>query len=359
MPFHLPAHRSAMPHRISTRSEPATPGWGSIALIAAAAGLAASFAYVHAKKRETEQANPARGKVIEVDGVRLHYLERGEGAPLVLLHGIGLYSDDFALSGLLGTAAGSHRVIAFDRPGFGHSDRPGDTSWTPEAQARLLHKALRALGVERPVIVGHSWGALVAIALALDYPRYVRAITLVSGYYYPTMRLDAPLAAAPALPLLGQVLRNTVAPLLGRLMWPTLARRMFGPAPVPQRFEQFPAWMSLRPEQLGASATESGMLISAAARLSQRYGQLRLPIAVLAGCEDRVVNPDSHALRFHKDVPHSDLQLEEGCGHMLHYTRPEAILAAVARLEIGARAGDAHIPAWAQQDTEYTGATLH
>ncbi|NHZ64744.1 alpha/beta fold hydrolase [Massilia genomosp. 1] len=352
----MPYNRTAMPHRISTHTEPGTPGWGSIALLAAAAGLAASMVYVHAKKREAEQANPAQGQVIEVDGVRLHYLERGEGLPLVLLHGNGLHSDDFALSGLLDAAAASHRVIVFDRPGFGHSERPGDTSWTPEAQARLIYKALRALGAERPVIVGHSWGALVTLALALNYPRYVRAMTLVSGYYYPTMRLDAPLAAVPALPLLGHVLRNTLAPLLGRLMWPALARRMFGPAPVPERFAHFPAWMSLRPAQLGASAAESGMLMSAAARLSQRYGELRLPIAVLAGCDDQLVSAEAHAVRFHKDVPHSDLQLEEGCGHMLHYAHPDAIMAAVARLEVGARAGYAHIASWAQQDT---GATLH
>ncbi|HEX8615158.1 MAG TPA: alpha/beta hydrolase [Telluria sp.] len=352
----MPYDRTAMPNRLSTHADQGTPGWGSIAMLAAAAGLAASMVYVHAKKREAEQANPAQGKVIEIDGVRLHYLERGEGAPLVLLHGNGLYSDDFALSGLLDAAAESHRVIAFDRPGFGHSDRPGETSWTPEAQARLIYKALRALGVERPVIAGHSWGTLVTLALALDYPRYVRAIALVSGYYYPSVRLDAPLASAPALPLIGRVLRNTVSPLLGRLLWPVLTRRMFGPAPVPESFRQFPKWMSLRPAQLGASAAESGMMISAAARLSQRYGELRLPIAVLAGCGDRVASAEANAVRFHNEVPHSDLQLESDCGHMLHYAHPDLIMAAVAKLEVGTRAGYARVTAWAQQDT---GATLH
>lgn len=352
----MPYKHSAIANDISTRTRPGTPGWACIALLAAAAGLAASAAYVRAKQRETEQAHPAQGKLIEIDGLRLHYLERGQGSPLVLLHGNGLHGNDFALSGLLDAAAESHRVIAFDRPGFGHSERPGATRWTPEAQARLIHQALRALGVERPVIVGHGWGSLVALALALDYPRYVRAIALVSGRYYPSLRLDAQLASAPALPLLGRLLRKTVAPLLGRLLWPALARRLFSPVPVPARFSSFPAWMALRPAQLGASAAESGMLMPAAARLSQRYGELRLPITVLAGCEDRVASARANALRFHKEVPHSDLQLEPGCGHMLHYAHPAAIMAAVARLEVGARAGDAYIPAWAQQET---GATLH
>jgi pimeloyl-ACP methyl ester carboxylesterase len=348
----MPYQHTAMPKRISTRSAPGQPGWGGLALLAAAAGLAASFAYVRARQRQLEQAHPAQGKTIEVDGVRLHYLERGEGAPLVLLHGSGVQADDFALSGLLATAAASHRVIVFDRPGFGHSARPAGIGWTPEAQARLLCKALHALGVERPVIVGHAWGALVGLEMALAYPRYVRALTLVSGAYYPARRLATPLA----MPLLGQLLRNTVAPLLGRLRWPAFTRRLFGPSPVPQRFSQFPAWMSLRPAQLGASAAERAIQRAATARLAQRYGELRLPIALLAGSADRLIDAEAHARRFQRDVPHSELRLAADGGHMLHYTHPHAIMAALARLEVGARAGDAHIPAWARQET---GATLH
>lgn len=304
--------------------------WRTPALLGAA-GLAAAFLFVQAKKKSAEQQNPPAGKFIDVDGVRLHYLEQGEGPALVLLHGNGLFADDFELSGLLALAARSHRVIAFDRPGFGYSERPGNTRWTPEAQARLFYNALHELRVEHPIVVGHSLGTQVALSMALDYPRYVRAIALIGGYFYPSARLDAPLAALPAIPVLGQLYRYTVAPLLGRLMWPGLVRRMFTPEHTPERFERLPKWMALRPGQLGAAAAESGMMIPAAARLSQRYAELTMPVALIAGGGDLVANAEYHSVRLHREISHSELTLEEGVGHMAHYAAPERIMAAVQK----------------------------
>ena len=323
---------------IPTRTSSMPSGWQTAALLGAA-GLAASLLYVQAKRSAAEHDNPPQGKFIEIDGVRLHYIEQGAGPPLVLLHGNGLFANDFDLSGLLDSATQPYRVIAFDRPGFGYSERPADTSWTPEAQARLIYRALHQLGVDRPLIVGHSWGTLVALAMALDYPRYVRAIGLVSGYYYPGPRLDVTLAAAPAVPLLGHLLRYTVAPLLGRLLWPALVKRMFGPAEVPERFRKLPVWMTLRPGQLAAAASESAQMIPAARRLSRRYHELTMPVAVIAGQGDLIASAERHAVRFHDEVPHSELIVEAGVGHMPHYTSPATIMQAVANLEGKLRVG--------------------
>ena len=335
---------------IPTRT-PHAHGWQAAGL--AAAGLAASLLYVQAKKRAVEREHPPQGKFVDVDGVRLHYTERGEGQALVLLHGNGLFASDYDLSGLQESAARSHRVITFDRPGFGYSDRPAHTRWTPEAQARLLYQALHQIGVERPIVIGHSWGTLVALAMALDYPKYVRAITLVSGYYYPSPRIDVPVLAAPAIPGIGQLLRYTVAPLLGRLLWPRLAKRMFAPAAVPQRFGELPKWLSLRPSQLGASAAETAMMVPAARRLSQRYAELTMPVAIIAGNGDKVVDYEHNAVRLHEEIPHSELIIEVGAGHMPHYADPERILEAVARIEAGLVPGAA-IPQHAASS-----ATLH
>lgn len=306
--------------------------WRTPALLAVA-GLAASFAYVQVKKRSAERANPPTGKFVEVDGVRLHYLDQGTGPALVLLHGNGLFAKDFALSGLLGRAAETHRVIAFDRPGFGYSERPSGTTWTPEAQAGLIYQALQLLRIERPIVVGHSWGSIVAMAMALDFPQYVRGVALMSGYFYPSARIDAPLAAVPALPVIGQFLRYTVAPVLGRMMWPGLVAQMFGPAAPPERFDRMPVWMTLRPAQLKASAAESGLMIPAAARLSGRYGELTMPVAIVAGGGDLVVNPEHQSVRLHGDISHSELVVKTGVGHMVHYADPDRIMAAVAKLE--------------------------
>ena len=213
----------------------------SVSLVAGVgAALAASALLVRYRTRHTERAHPPTGRFLEVDGVRLHYVERGDGEPLVLLHGNGTMIDDMTLSGLVDLAAKQYRVIVFDRPGFGHSDRPSHIAWTPEAQARLVRHALTQLRVHRPIVLGHSWGTLVALALALDYPAYVRSLVLVSGYYFPTPRLDVPLSSVPAIPVLGHLLRHSISPWLGRLMWPVVRRKLFGPAPTPKRFERFP-----------------------------------------------------------------------------------------------------------------------
>src|SRR4051812_27126853 len=83
--------------------------------------------------RRAERRNPARGAFIEVDGVRLHYIEKGTGSPVVLLHGNQAMADDFEISGVFDLIAEKHRVIAFDRPGFGYSERPRVMVWTPSA----------------------------------------------------------------------------------------------------------------------------------------------------------------------------------------------------------------------------------
>ncbi|MBV9892246.1 MAG: alpha/beta fold hydrolase, partial [Rhizobacter sp.] len=124
---------------------------------AAIAGAAATAAWVARRARRAERAQPPEGRILHLDGVRLHVVERGEGPPVVLIHGNLVTHRDFDASGIVERLARTHRVIAFDRPGYGHSSRPRDRLWTPSAQAALLHAALRRLGVERPVIVGHSW----------------------------------------------------------------------------------------------------------------------------------------------------------------------------------------------------------
>src|SRR3978361_2176628 len=85
----------------------------------------------------------------EAVDVRLHYVERGQGEPLVLLHGNGSMIQDFESSGLIDMAAKTYHVIVFDRPGYGHSERPRSTIWTPDAQADLIHKALQQIGVSQ------------------------------------------------------------------------------------------------------------------------------------------------------------------------------------------------------------------
>ncbi len=313
---------SVAPHPRAGRSAP---------LLAACVLMAAAALFVRRQTVRAEAANPPRGRFIEVDGVRLHYIERGAGAPLVLLHGNGSMIEELELSGLVDLAAQRYRVIVFDRPGFGHSERPRGRSWTARAQAELLSQALRSLGVEEPaIVVGHSWGTLVAVWMGLLHPEAVARLVLASGYFFPSVRLDVPMFSVPALPIVGDLLRYTFAPIVGRLIKPLLYRRIFAPAPVDPKFNRrFPLWMALRPVSLRAAAAETALMIPTAIRLSRHYAGLQLPVSLVAGVDDRHVSATVQSGGLHRRLPRSRLRLVPGAGHMVHHTRPEAVMAAI------------------------------
>jgi pimeloyl-ACP methyl ester carboxylesterase len=296
----------------------------------ATAGALATLALVNRRlARNAENDNPPAGQFLEVNGVRLHYVERGSGAPLVLLHGNGSMIQDFESSGLIDLAARNYRVIVFDRPGFGHSDRPRNVVWTPAAQAELINSALHRLGVPHAIVLGHSWGASVAVALALKYPRLVQGLVLASGYYYPTLRPDVVAVSAPAVPLVGDVLRYTIAPIVSRVMWPLLMTKIFGPRSVPEKFEGFPKEMAVRPSQIRASAAESALMIPDAFQFRDQYANLKMPVVIVAGEEDRLVDIDTQSERLHRDVPQSRFHRVPGTGHMIHQTATGVVMSAI------------------------------
>ena len=312
-------------------------------LTASVAALLSAAVIVKRKARAAELANPPRGKFLEIDGVNLHYLDEGRGEPIVLLHGNGSMAHDFALSGVVDVLARHYRVIVFDRPGYGHSNRPRQHSWDPTAQADLLHQALSQLGVERPLVVGHSWGTMVATALAIGHPRSLRGLVLLSGYYYPTARLDVPLLSLPALPVLGTLLRYTLSPLISRLLWPMIRLQLFRPSKVTDNFYRWPVWMTLRQAQLRASAAETAMMIPAAWRLSQQYEQLSMPVTVLAGDGDRIVSTNAQSVRLQRELQHARLTIVPGAGHMVHHIAPQAVIAAIdAAMQVENRELDIH-----------------
>jgi pimeloyl-ACP methyl ester carboxylesterase len=238
-------------------------------------------------------------------------------------------SGDFDQSGLIDQAAEHYRVIAFDRPGYGYSERPRTTVWTPENQARLLHHALQEIGVDSALVAGHSWGTMVALAMALEVPDFVRGLVLLSGYYYRSVRLDVPLMSPPAIPLLGDLLRYTVLPIMQRLSFPLMAKRMFSPQRISERFRAIPPWLLLRPGQLRASAVESALMVPSAMMLAKRYPELKVPATIIHGTRDKMTNFGHNAERLHERIEHSELQLQPGVGLMTHYAHPEKVMEAI------------------------------
>jgi pimeloyl-ACP methyl ester carboxylesterase len=315
--------------------------YATAAAVTGAALVIAALANRHFAKK-AERRNPPKGRFLHIDGVWLHYVDRGRGDPVVLLHGNGSMIQDFEVSGLIDRAAEKYRVIAFDRPGYGHSNRPRGTIWTPYAQSNLIQKALHGIGVSAATVVGHSWGASVALSLALKHPETVASLVLASGYYYPTPRADVAILATPAAPVLGDILSHTVSPIISRLMWPLLLRKIFHPSQVPEKFKAFPKEMTFRPSQIRASAQESALLIPDAFNLQAYYPKLKMPVVIIAGDGDRLVDIDRQSARLHHDIKHSKLHRVPGVGHMVHQNATKAVMMAIDEAAIGARDGRMH-----------------
>ena len=326
----MPAH---------SRSIPASaPGIALPMAFAAAGATAAILAgkavaeWRHARSVEARHA--PKGRFITLDGVRVHYFDTGgNGSSVVLLHGNGTSVDDMEASGLVSRLSRNHRVVAFDRPGFGYSSRPRTRLWSPAAQAKLLASALQRLDVRQPVIVGHSWGTLVAIALAKKNEGSIAGLVLLAGYYFPTFRIDAVMNAPAALPILGDFLNYTIMPSLTRLNLRRMLKKQFRPKAVASAFERrFPIELILRPWQLRAQAEESAMMVPAAAALQSGYRALHLPTIVIAGSGDRVVSVERQSARLARKLRNGDLLILPGLGHMLHYAAGEEIERAIDAL---------------------------
>jgi pimeloyl-ACP methyl ester carboxylesterase len=302
----------------------------TITWVALATGLLALIVYSAAKV--VEHRNPPIGNFIEIDGTSLHYVESGSGIPVLFLHGNATMLQDLLLSNAFASAAERGRALVFDRPGFGYSTRPGVRSWSASEQADVLAEALRHLNCNQAVIVGHSWGTLVAVAMSQRHPALVRSLVLLSGYFFPAPRFDTALAAAAATPVIGAVLRYTLTPVFGLLMLPLILRAMFGPCDVPLQFRRaFPRLMMLRPWQLRASLSDGAQMLRSAAELQPGYQTLQIPVFIVAGADDRLVD-HWHSKKLHEELRASQLDIIPHVGHMVQHSAGDRVAGIINRL---------------------------
>ena len=143
--------------------------------------------------------------------------------------------------------------------------------------------------------------------------------------------------------MLGDVLRYTVSPLFGAATLPALIKGMFAPLPVPERFKEgFPHGMALRPSQIRAEAQDGATMAYGVAAMREHYAELRMPVTIMAGSEDQVVDVGRHAIRLHEQIPHSELRLVPGAGHMVHHAVPGQVAEVIEAVAGEARADSSH-----------------
>jgi pimeloyl-ACP methyl ester carboxylesterase len=276
-----------------------------------------------------ELADPD-SKFIAVNGLDVHYKEMGDGHPaLLLLHGFA--ASTFSWREVMEPLAQAQRVIAFDRPAFGLTERPmpgewqGQNPYSADAASDLTVELMDELGIEQGVLVGNSAGGAIALYTALRYPERVKALILVDPAVYSGGGSPGWLR-----PLLTSPQARRIGPLIARAIrdW----GYQFGQSAWhdPGKFTD-EIWRGFtRPLQVDNWDRALWELTRASRplNLSERLDELSLPVLVITGDDDRIV-PTEQSIRLAGEIDGAELVVIPSCGHVPHEECPDAFLAAV------------------------------
>ncbi|GGH30180.1 alpha/beta hydrolase [Alsobacter metallidurans] len=284
---------------------------------------------------------PPRGKLVRVPGATVHLVDRGphDGAGTVLLlHGASANSGDMMMA-LGDRLSERYRVIAVDRPGHGWTTRPGGRAEaSPARQADVIRAALRNIGVDRAVVVGHSWSGALATAFALDHKDLVSGLVLVAGVTHPWMGGVAWYNSAAAGGRFAPAFNYSIATPVTALALDAGIKGVFSPnTPPPEYAERTAVRLLLRPAEFQANAEDLLDLHAHVEAQAPRYGEITVPTSVLHGEADKIVSPVIHAVAISRQIAGSKLFLLPGVGHMPHHVETERVLGEIDRVADEAR----------------------
>jgi pimeloyl-ACP methyl ester carboxylesterase len=313
-----------------------------VVAIAAAIALAAYALAANARayRRRVEAQFPPEGRFVELDGVRLHLREAGPaGAPrMLLIHGASSNLREM-WSPLAVEFSPLHRVIAFDRPGMGYSQRPKRNGHTMAYQARCAGRVLEESGEGPALVVAHSLGSAVALRLALDHSHLVSGLVLIAPACNPYPGKPAWWARLSATPILGDMFCGLIIPWLGPPMSPASVANNFWPAPMPVNYlEEGGVPLIFRPAAFRASALDVCASNAEFAAQQPRYAELFTPTVIITAEKDRIVSPKRHARALATDLPAAELVIAPDTGHMPHRLRTDLVVAAIRRVNEMTRA---------------------
>ena len=279
-----------------------------------------------------QRAFPPQGRMIEVEGATLHVVDigpRDAGLPIVMLHGAS--SNLEAMRRPLGDLlAKDHRVILIDRPGHGWSTRARRQDSTPDVQARMIDEALGKLGIDRAVFVVHSWSGALGARIALDHPGRVAGLVMLAPVTHPWRGGVGRYNEIIATPVIGPLLAYTVTLPLGYFVAEAGARNVFLPQVMPDGFVEDSATpLLLRPREFIANAYDLVTLKQSVAAQVARYGEIKVPITIIAGEPDKTVKTDIHARPFATQVPNAKLIVLPDLGHMVQNAVPDLVKAEI------------------------------
>lgn len=307
--------------------------------IGIAAGALHGVTLLRAARQEkrAQASHPPEGRFLYVDGHRIHAVVTGKGPDLVLIHGASGNARDFTHD-LTSQLARRYRVIVFDRPGLGYSDRINRTGATIRQQAEIMAKAAAQLGAHAPIVVGQSYGGAVALAWAVHCPGAISALVLLAG---ASQIWDGPLS---------RYYRTLSHPWIGPLVIPYLTAyvrdarvtaeldSIFTPQLPPDGYNShIGAGLTLRRAALRANALQRANLNEEIRALVPLYAQITVPTELVHGSADMIVGLQVHSVPLQRQIPNACLTVLPGIGHTPQHSAKPQVIAAIDRA--AARAG--------------------
>jgi len=299
--------------------------------LAAVGALIGSALLGQYKLREIREKCTPSGAFIEVDGHALHYLERPGGKEsVVFLHGASSNALQWKYS-IFTDIPKRYRLIALDRPGLGHSERPDPMSLLE--QTRLIHKTIVSFELERPILVAHSLAGAIGARLLSEYPLQYRGLVLVAGVVYPVGSGASWYTRLATAPVLGHVFRHAIVPVFAPFFAPSMVKTTFAPNPVADKYAESTCLDVLFiPDRFLANASDLNQIRPFLDQSYPHFQTINLPVSMLYGVDDQVIYQFSHAGGFTYQVPHAVPVMIPDMGHHPHFFRADLLVRELDRI---------------------------
>jgi pimeloyl-ACP methyl ester carboxylesterase len=297
----------------------------------------AAFAFTAWQSDRIEQRYPNIGTLTDVGGYRMNALHIPAGSstdlpPIVFIHGASGNLRDQATA-FLKPLTGRAEMLFVDRPGHGYSERGGPENAYPDGQADAIAKLMTAYGMNRAIIVAHSFGGAIAASFALLHPDRTIGTVFLSPATHPWPGGIDWHYRLTTTPVLGWLFAHTLVMPAGLRMMDAATRSVFSPNPRPERYiEETAPELVLRPDAFRNNAQDVANLLGYVTRIAPRYTEIKTPAVIITGDTDHIVLANIHSSGLRRDIANSELVWVKGLGHKPDYVATDLAIAAIEKI---------------------------
>jgi pimeloyl-ACP methyl ester carboxylesterase len=263
-------------------------------------------------------------KFVEAEGVRVHVDSWGAGPPVLLIHGASSDMGVFQPT-VIPLLKDRYRLTAYDRPGMGFTPSRPPRAETMAVQAKVAADVIEAMHIERPIVVAHSYGAAVALRLALDRPGLISGLVLIAPLAYRWPGGVSWHLYWSANPVIGRLFNAAAQPFANAAARDGVKDTFFPRTAPDDYFEKAGVARATRPFAMRSNGLDLMAAKREVTAQQDRYPEIRLPVGILVGDGDTVVNPGIHSEHLARVLPNVRMELLPGVGHVPHEIEPQKL----------------------------------